>query len=114
MMLYVYGIDADAAILYPIFHLLCINNLICRTLTIYNSRLADWSRSNRDCQKKFRFADNYFRSGLTSDGFLAKKLPLIPDEETNLDLEAAGGRGHAGEKANKFVNIFNRMVLYFL
>ena len=35
----------------------------------------------------FRFADNYFRCGLTGDGVLANKLALIPDEESDLESE---------------------------
>ena len=35
----------------------------------------------------FRFADNYFRSGLTSDGVLANRLALIPDDESNLEAD---------------------------
>ena len=46
-------------------------------------------------KKMFRFADNYFRSGLTSDGVLANKLALIPDEESN--FEEAGDSNDSSE-----------------
>ena len=34
-----------------------------------------------------RFADNLFGSSLTSDGVLANRLSLIPDDESNLEAD---------------------------
>jgi hypothetical protein len=36
-------------------------------------------------KKMFRFADDYFKSGLTQDGELAKKLALLPDDLNEYD-----------------------------
>lgn len=33
----------------------------------------------------FRFADDYFKSGLTQDGELAKKLAFLPDDLNEYD-----------------------------